>query len=147
MKKMLPPTYFICTIGLAVSLHFLFPVRHFISLPWRILGLIPLAIGLALNLLADQAFKRHNTTVKPFAESSALVTDGVFNVSRNPMYLGMVLILLGVATLLGSAAPFAVIPVLAVLLERIFIVPEERMLEDTFGDRFRQYRNRVRRWI
>ena len=63
------------------------------------------------------------------------------------MYLGMTLILLGIAVLLGSASPFAVVPVIAVLFDRVFIVPEERMLEETFGDHFREYRGRVRRWI
>ncbi len=104
-------------------------------------------IGIVLNALADQTFKKHETTVKPFEESTALVTGGVFNISRNPMYLGMTLILLGTGVLLGSVIPFAIVPVFAVLLDRIFIVEEEKMLEDTFGDQFRQYRNQVRRWI
>ena len=100
-----------------------------------------------LNLPADRAFNKHDTTVKPFEESSTLLTDGVFGITRNPMYLGMTLILLGVAMLFGSAAPFAVVLFLAALLDRTFIAPEEQKLEDTFGERFRQYRRRVRRWI
>jgi protein-S-isoprenylcysteine O-methyltransferase Ste14 len=63
------------------------------------------------------------------------------------MYLGMTLILLGIAALLGSTTPFVVVPVFTVLLDRIFIVQEEQMLEATFGDQFRQYRKKVRRWI
>ncbi len=98
-------------------------------------------------MLADQKFKKHGTTVKPFEVSTALVTDGVFSISRHPMYLGMTLILLGIGVLLGSATPFAVVPVFTVLIDRIFIVQEEKMLEDTFGDQFRQYRKQVRRWI
>ena len=82
-----------------------------------------------------------------YEESKALVTGGVFHISRNPMYLGMTLILLGVALILGSATPFVVVLLFPVLLDRIFIVPEERMLEDTFSYQFRQYRNHVRRWI
>jgi protein-S-isoprenylcysteine O-methyltransferase Ste14 len=100
-----------------------------------------------LNLLADRAFERHGTTVKPFEESSSLVTDGVFRITRNPMYLGMTLILLRIAMFLGSAAPFAIVVLLAVLLDRVFIVPEQRNLLDTFGTSFREYQGRVRRWI
>jgi protein-S-isoprenylcysteine O-methyltransferase Ste14 len=100
-----------------------------------------------MNLLADQAFKKHSTTVKPFEESTELVTSGVFSITRNPMYLGMTLILLGIATMLGSATAFLVVPLLAVLLDRIFISPEEEMLDETFGQQFRQYRGRVRRWL
>ena len=147
MRKPLPPSYFLGAILLAVILHFLLPVRQVLTFPWRLLGLAPLVIGLVLNLLADQAFKKHDTTVKPFEESSTLVTDGVFKITRNPMYLGMTLILFGVAMLLGSAAPFAVVLLLAALLDRVFIAPEEQKLEDTFGEQFRQYRRRARRWI
>jgi protein-S-isoprenylcysteine O-methyltransferase Ste14 len=147
MRKLLPPAYFLGAILLAVIFHFLLPVSQVLTYPWRLLGLAPLVIGVILNLLADQAFKRHDTTVKPFEESSALVTDGVFRITRNPMYLGMILILFGVAMLLGSAAPFAVVLLLAALLDRVFIAPEEQKLEDTFCERFRQYRKRVRRWV
>lgn len=146
-KSVLPPVYFLAAIIGAVLLHFLFPIRQVLEFPWRLFGLAFLAVGMVLNALADRAFKKHETTVKPFEESRALVTGGVFGISRHPMYLGMALILLGLATLLGSAAPFAVIPVFAVALDRVFIVQEERMLEETFGDRFRRYRTRVRRWI
>ncbi len=147
MRKLLPPHYFLGAILLAVVLHFLLPVREILTYPWRLLGLAPLVVGIVLNLLADKAFKKHDTTVKPFEESSALVTDGVFRITRSPMYLGMILILIGVAMLLGSAAPFAVVLLLAALLDRGFVTPEEQKLEDTFGERFRQYRRRVRRWI
>ena len=115
--------------------------------PWRVLGLVPFVIGIVLNPLADRAFERHGTTVKPFEESSSLVTDGVFWITRNPMYLGMTLILLGIAMFLGSAAPFAIVVLLAVLLDRVFIVPEQRNLLNTFGTSFQEYQGRVRRWI
>jgi len=147
MKKTLPPTYFFGAIVLAVVLHFLFPLAQLVSFPWRLLGLAPLALGVALNLVTDQAFKRRETTVKPFEVSNALITDGFYGVSRNPMYLGMVLILLGIALLLGTFTPFLAPCILAILFDRVFIVPEERMLEEIFGETFREYKKRVRRWI
>ncbi len=147
MKKTLPPTYFFGTVVISVALHFLFPLHQLLAFPWRLTGLVPLLVGIVLNLLADQAFKRHGTTVKPFETSSTLITGGVFGISRNPMYLGMTLILLGIALLLGSATPFAMVIILPILLDRVFISPEEKMLEDTFGGQFREYRERVRRWI
>lgn len=85
--------------------------------------------------------------MNPFERSSALVTGGVFRITRNPMYLGMALIVLGAALLLGSATPLAVVILLALLLDRAFISPEEEMLADTFGDQFQEYRGRDRRWI
>ena len=93
MKKALPPTYFLGAIVLAVTMHFLLPLRQLLAFPWRLTGLAPLVIGILLNLLADHTFKKHETTVKPFEKSSSLVTGGVFGISRNPMYLGMTLVL------------------------------------------------------
>jgi len=147
MKRTLPPAYFFRAIVLSVALHFLLPLRQLLVFPWRLIGLAPLLVGIVLNLLADQTFNKHNTTVKPFETSSALITGGVFGISRNPMYLGMTLILLGIAAFLGSATPFAAAPVYAISIDRSFIIPEEQMLVETFGDRFREYRERVRRWI
>ena len=146
-KKTLPPTYFLAAIVLAVALHFVLPGWQLLGFPWRLLGLLPLFVGIGFNLLADQTFKKHNTTVRPFEQSSALVTTGVFCITRNPMYLGMALILCGIALLLGSASPFAVVVVLPILFDRKFITAEEAMLDETFGDHFREYRNRVRKWI
>ena len=107
MKRILPPSYFLAAIVFMVALHFLFPIRRVLNFPWSLAGLVPLVVGCGFNLFADQRFKTNATTVKPFEKSSTLVTSGVFGISRNPMYLGMVLILLGIALLLGSATPFA----------------------------------------
>ncbi len=147
MKQRLPPTYFFGAIVLAVAVHLVLPLQQLFHFPWRLIGLLPLLLGILLNLLADRVFKKHDTTVKPFEESTALVTGGVFSFTRNPMYLGMTLILFGIAAMLGSATAFLVVPLFAALLDRLFIIPEEEMLDDTFGQQFRQYRGRVRRWL
>ena len=101
-KKALPPVYLFLSIVGMVALHFLLPVARVVAFPWNILGAIPLAFGIALDLIADRAFKKVETTVKPFEQSTALVTTGVYRIGRHPMYLGMVLILLGLAVLLQS---------------------------------------------
>lgn len=146
-KSVLPPTYLLLAIVAMVALHFLLPVRHVIGLPWNLLGAVPVAAGLAMNLVADRAFKKHETTVKPFEESAVLITGGVFRISRHPMYLGFVLILVGIAVLMGSLTPYAVIVVFAVLMEVVFIRVEERMLERKFGEAWLAYKAKVRRWI
>ena len=147
VRRILPPTYLMLALVVMVGLHFLLPVATLIPWPWRLVGIVPLGAGIMLNLIADRAFQRAGTTVKPFQESSALITSGVYRFSRHPMYLGIVLILLGVACLLGSLAPFVVVPVLGLLLDRHFIGVEERMLEEKFGAPWLEYRARVRRWI
>jgi len=146
-KRILPPTYFFASIILMLILHFLAPVAKFIGYPWDLLGIVPLALGIILNLIADAAFKKHGTTVKPFEESSTLVTAGVFRFSRNPMYFGMVLILIGIAVLMGSLTPFLVVVTFGILMDMAFIRTEERMLEEKFGGVWLTYKKQVRRWI
>jgi len=147
MKKVMPPVYLYSAILLAIALHLLLPLNQLLPGIWRLIGLVALMTGIVLNLAADQAFKKRGTTVKPYERSTALVTDGVFRISRNPMYLGMSLMVLGIALLLGSAAAIAMSFVFPVLLDRIYIVGEEQMLEEAFGGSFRAYRKRVRRWV
>jgi protein-S-isoprenylcysteine O-methyltransferase Ste14 len=134
-------------IVLIIVLHVLIPGAQIISSPWRYLGLLPVLMGAALNLLADQAFKQHKTTVKPFEESTFMVTSGVFRISRNPMYLGFVLLLTGIVILLGSATPWLVVAGFPVLMESLFIRIEEVMLEAQFGSTWLEYKQRVRRWF
>jgi len=118
-----------------------------IPAPWHLSGLLLLAGGIALMVAADAQFKRAGTSVKPFARASALVTGGVFAFSRNPMYLGMLLALLGAAVLEGSAAAAAVAALFAWRVQRTFILPEEWRLESQFQNEYRLYRRRVRRWL
>lgn len=146
-KTILPPVYLFVSIILMIALHLLFPIVEVIAYPWLLLGCIPLAFGIALNLVADRAFKNFNTTVKPFKESSALITTGVFRVTRHPMYLGMTLILIGLALLMGSLAPLFITPVFTILMDQIFVKKEEQMLEEKFGKNWLDYRSKVRRWI
>ena len=146
-KGPMPPAYLFAAIAVMVALHFLLPGMKLLPFPWNLLGVGFLGIGVALNLVADKAFKKRQTTVKPFEEPSTLITDGVYNITRNPMYLGFVLVLLGIGVCMGSLVPFAVVPVFAVLIDVVFVRVEERMLENTFGGEWADYRNRVRRWI
>ena len=146
-KKILPPTYFASAIFLIVIVNFIFPITKFLFFPWKLAGLLLLAAGGILNLLADRDFKRFDTTVKPFEYSNKLVTSGVFKLSRNPMYLGMVLFLFGESILFGSLSPFIISIIFMVLLHFIFIKPEEKILLEKFGEEYEVYRNKVRRWI
>jgi protein-S-isoprenylcysteine O-methyltransferase Ste14 len=147
MKALLPPAYLLIAILLALTLHILLPFRELIPFPWKLLGLVPLLLGIMLNVLADRSLKRFQTAVKPFEPSRVLVTEGVFRVSRHPTYLGMVLIIAGIAVLLGSLTPWFILPLLAVLLDARFIRAEESMLEATFGEAYRRYKRQARRWI
>ncbi|MEJ2544011.1 MAG: isoprenylcysteine carboxylmethyltransferase family protein [Calditrichaceae bacterium] len=146
-RKPLPPTYFNSSIFLIILIHFIVPVKNIISFPWNLLGIIPVIIGAVLNLMADREFKLNKTTVKPFEESSSLITTGVFKISRNPMYLGMVLVLIGISIFLGSVTPYVVVILFTVLINVLFIKNEEKMLAETFGDSWLEYKKKTRRWL
>lgn len=146
-KPLLPTVYMLAGLVLMVALDILLPAARVLSFPWTLAGLGPLAIGAALNIAADRAFKRHATAVKPFQPSTSLVTEGVFGLSRNPMYLGMILILFGVSLLLGALTPFAMCVAFALLMHYRFVRVEERMLAEQFGAEWQRYRARVRRWV
>ena len=145
--KLLPPVYFLGALALTALLHYILPAAPVIAAPWHFGGLVLIAMGLFLIVAPARTFQSRDTAIKPFEESSVLVQDGLFAVSRNPMYLGMVLVVLGVALLLRGAVPFVVPVVLAVVLYVRFIRFEEQALEHTFGDDYRAYKARVRRWL
>jgi protein-S-isoprenylcysteine O-methyltransferase Ste14 len=146
-KAPLPPSYLLLACVAMVLLHLLAPLSVVIAMPWRLLGVLPLLLGIVLNLHADGALRRHHTTVKPFAASAVLVTDGVYRISRHPMYLGMALILLGLAIFMGSLTPFLVVPAFVLLMEWRFIRREEAMLAERFGADWQRYRSRTPRWL
>jgi len=130
-----------------ITLHFLLPVLKIVPSPWNAIGVIFLIAGIVINVQADELLHRAGTTVKPGEESKPLLTEGIFRVSRNPMYSSFALILFGAAFLVGTLTPFLVVPVFMVVIEKRFILSEEGMLEEKFGQAYLEYRKTVRRWI
>lgn len=145
--RILPPTYFLIAGAVMIALHLFLPIERLFGWPWRLLGAPLVCAGVALAVLADQEFKKARTPVKPFELSTALITVGPFRYTRNPMYLGMLMVLIGLFLLLGTLAPLIVIPAFFWLIETHFVEPEEKMLEIQFGDAYLEYKRQVRRWL
>jgi len=105
--------------------------------------------GVAFDLLGLLAFRAFRTTVNPLKpeRASAMVTSGVYRVSRNPMYVGMVLLLLAWAVYLSALLPFAGPPIFVLYITRFQIQSEERVLKGIFGEEYSAYAARVRRWL
>jgi len=103
--------------------------------------------GLALAASGVISFNKAGTAIRPFESSTFLVTDGLYRYTRNPMYLGMVILLIGVATYLGSLTPYIVIPVFFLIIQQCFIKHEEPFLENIFGQEYLDYKDKVRRWF
>jgi len=146
-ERILPPRLFVAAIAFMVGLHFVEPGPILWGAPWIWLGGVPALVGLVVELRAHALFERAGTPINPFAAPRVLVTEGPFALSRNPLYLGMVLALAGLAILLGSTTPFILVVLFAVIVDRRYIVHEEAALEAAFGDAWRAYGARVRRWI
>jgi len=143
----MPPTYLLGSILIMVVLHLLLPVRKVIGPPYIYVGVPLIFIGLLVNIWSSNLFNKLRTTVKPFERSVCLITEGPYRFSRHPMYLGMALGLIGLAVLLGTAIAPLVIPAFVWVFTNKFIKVEEEAMEETFGEAYRDYKKRVRRWI
>jgi len=119
-----------------------------LPVPGWVAALVALT-GLVLNLLPKLAFRRARTTVNPLrpAAATSLVTGGIYRHTRNPMYLGQALVLLGGMLWLGSAGALLVVPLFVGWITRFQILPEERVLADLFGAEYAAFRRGVRRWL
>ena len=106
-------------------------------------------IGMSLGVMGVTQFRKAQTTPNPQAleKVSSLVTSGIYQYSRNPMYLGLVLILLGWAFYLSHFLAFVLLPVFILYMTRFQIQPEEQMMARKFGKTYQAYLNKVRRWI
>ncbi len=114
-----------------------------------LLPLIVLAAGLAVEMSAIVLFRGADTTVNPMKPGNTvrLVNGGIYRFSRNPMYLGVLLVLFSWALWLGNIINLAVLTFFVWYITRFQIIPEERVLAELFPDEFDAYRSRVRRWI
>lgn len=143
----LPPVLFLAALLLQWAAHTFVPVMPLIPSAWAALGTIPIVVGLVVMVVADRQFKAASTAIKPFDTPSSLVQSGPFHFSRNPMYLGMVLILIGAAVVWGSLSPFLLPPIMVWLLTARFIAAEEVSMSEAFGADYELYKSRVRRWL
>jgi len=145
--RIMPTTYFLVLLLFSAGLHFVFPIKKIIYPPYIYLGIILIILGITINIWTDTLFKKVKTTVKPYNIPTSLITSGPFQISRHPMYLGMVLILLGEAVVFGTLTTVSSPLLFMILMEVIFIHIEENNLEKRFGKEYNNYRKKVRRWI
>ena len=149
LETRIPPPLWAATFaGGMWLLHREAPLAMIVPAGWRWTGIVLAVLGFALDFWCILHFRRARTTVNPLApqRSSALVTGGPFSLSRNPMYVGMLLWLTGWATFLGALSPFLLAPVFVLVLTRLQIIPEERALRQIFGSDYEAYCRRVPRW-
>ena len=146
-SRLVPPVYFLAAVILMIGLHLILPWPRWQEISLEAGGVALILGGLALTVAGARLFQKRGTAIRPFEPSAALVVEGPFRFTRNPMYLGMFLALTGLALLLGSAAPLLVVAAFVWLIRTRFVRVEERMLAERFGPAYEDYRRRVRRWL
>jgi protein-S-isoprenylcysteine O-methyltransferase Ste14 len=115
--------------------------------PVRLVGIALGVLWLALAIWSVRTFRKAGTSPNPTAPSKAIATDGPYRFTRNPMYVGMMCLMIGLALTLNSVALLLTAVVAWFLLRYAVIAPEERYLEAKFGQAYTDYKARVRRWI
>ena len=147
--KIPPPIVAIlCALGI-VYLPDLFGLQAFeIPLQGWVAGVV-IAFGLSFDLMGLLEFRKHATTISPLSpnKSALVVSSGIYRITRNPMYLGMAIVLVGVTIAFGSAIGLLMVLVFVLYITRFQIKPEERILEAKFGEAFVDYKAKVKRWI
>ena len=132
---------------IAVLIHFVLPILRLINYPLNWSGLLFILAGGILNIWTDRLFKKNNTTVKPNETPTSLIKNGPFKLSRNPMYLGMEFLLIGVGLILGSVTSFVGAVLFPLTMGLKFIRQEEKIMAEKFDDKFETYKKKVARWI
>lgn len=145
--RMYPLVILLVALASSYALNRYLPVREIVPELIRYLGAIPVLAAVWIVGKSARLFQKQDTTVMPYERSSSLVTDGFYEYSRNPMYLAMLLLLVGVAWLLGSLTAFLPVPFMYLVLRIRVIAMEEGMLEETFGEEYLDYKRKVRRWL
>ncbi len=144
-----PPLIFLATLGAGLALdRFVFGFATSVSASTRyILGGLPTLFGVIAIALALNLFRRAGTRPEPWQSSSAVVDTGLYRFTRNPLYLGMAMIYAGIAVMLDSLVSLVLLVPLLLVIQRSVIGREEAYLEQKFGEPYRQYKTRVRRWL
>lgn len=150
LELKIPPA--VITLIIAIAMWW---IDEYFTFNWATVGkllwvsFIFLGIGGIFGLLGLIEFYKSSTSIDPHkpSKTSKLVTNGIYSISRNPMYVGLLLILIGYGFYLGNVLTFVVIPLFAGYMNRYQILAEEKVMQEKFGDDYRKYKSEVRRWF
>ena len=145
-----PPFLFLGALALGCLLSLVLPIGPRLASPNGLalgVGVTFVAIGLALAILSIRRFRLAGTSVVPGEPSTALVVEGPYRLTRNPIYIGFVLLYFGLAIILTSLWVLVLLIPVLIVLQRGVVEREETYLERQFGDAYRKYQARVPRWL
>jgi len=148
METKIPPP--IVTLVFGLSIYFSRGIFQVVEIKYSFyFGILLLVLGFVILISAVRLFKKDKTTVNPLSPEQAtkLVTDGIFKYSRNPMYLGMALVLGSIAIFFNLIGGIILVALFCAYITKFQILPEERAMRDLFSDDFDKYTKVTRRWI
>jgi protein-S-isoprenylcysteine O-methyltransferase Ste14 len=143
----LPPLWLLLFMALAWAMARFVPLAGGPDALVQRFGMIVAVMGLGFIFWSAAWFWRKKTTIEPHHTPGTLIVEGPYRLSRNPIYLGMVLILSGQVIWFGALSPAILIPIFLLVLSRRFVLPEEAALIEAFGDEARAYLSATRRWL
>lgn len=144
---LLPPIVTLVSLAAMFALDRLWPLARLWGGPLAALGWVAVLGGLVLSQWHAALFRRLGTNLNTFGEPGSLTTAGLFGRTRNPMYLGFVIMVLGVGVVLGSVTPWVVAAGFVVGVDVGYVRYEEKKMRAAFGAEYEEYCRRVRRWV
>ncbi len=147
MKKLyIPPILIAYCILILTTIYFLVPKFNLIKFPYNLIGILIAFSGFILMGKSRDLFKKYQTTLK-IEKSNHIINEGVFSKSRNPMYLGMTILIFGFSIFSTNIIALFLPFIFMTIVRLIFIKKEEKLMFETFGEDYLEYKKKVRRWI
>ena len=146
-RKIIPVVYLLGSLILMGLLQHFLPLYQYVQPPLAYAGVIFVLLGIVISAVSANLFVKAETGLLPFEDATTLVTGGLYRFTRNPMYLGMFLMVFGAAFLMGSIGALIPLLVFMLIIRYNFVAGEERFMEAAFGQQYLDYKSNVRRWI
>lgn len=150
MEKLLqyrPPRIAALLMVITVAIWRLSPSETVLYIPYKLIGSIGIISGFTVMIWAWFQFQKAETAVCPTSKTTTIVTNGAFQISRNPMYLGMLSMLTGIAFLMSDLQAFFAPAAFFIIMDKVFIPYEEEKLLHGFDYHYAEYMKRTRRWL
>ena len=144
--KFYPPHYLLA-LSLCMLATWFFGETSPQTLPFILVGLSLIGFGFLLAFNSISRFIKAKTGIVPFSKSTALITEGFYKYTRNPMYVGMNSFLLGLLIILNNPINFIYLVIFFFIVRNLFVIKEEVQMLETFGEEYLAYKNKVRRWL
>jgi protein-S-isoprenylcysteine O-methyltransferase Ste14 len=145
-RLIIPPVFVLFSLLLIIIFYFVLPGLNWIPFPFNLFGIVVSILGFMIMGKSRNLFSKYHTTLA-IEKSSSFIREGIFSKTRNPMYFGMFLLLLGIGICFGNVVSIIIPFIFISLMNFIFVSKEERLMYESFGEEYLDYIKEVKRWI